>query len=143
MMATAKTRTTPTAPAEPTRLSVDKAWFEDLFRTNQISARQLAKKMEVDPSALSLILSGQRRLKNDEAAAMALHLNVSLADVLSHAGVNMAGVARPTISVPTPSGRVVKLEIPPGLTPKDWELAAAYVGQLVAAKVSSDKGSKG
>lgn len=114
---------------------VDKAWFEDQLRNNEISARQLAKKMDLDPSALSLIFSGGRRLKNDEAAALALNLNVSLADVLSHAGVNMAGVARPTISVPTPSGKVVKLDIPPGLTPKEWDLAAAYVGQLVAAAI--------
>lgn len=112
---------------------VDKAWFEDQLRNNQISARQLAKKMELDPSALSLIFSGQRRMKNEEAAALALHLNVPLADVLSHAGVNLAGVARPTISVPVPSGRVIKLELPPGVTPKDWELASAYMAQFIAA----------
>lgn len=126
-------------PPTPSASPVDKAWFEDQLRHNQISARQLAKKMDLDPSALSLIFSGGRRLKNDEAAALALHLNVSLADVLSHAGVNMAGVARPTISVPTPSGKVVKLEIPPGLTPKEWDLAAAYIGQLVAASASDGK----
>lgn len=111
---------------------MDKAWFEDQLRNNQISARQLAKKMEIDPSALSLIFSGGRRLKNDEAAALALHLNVSLADVLSHAGVNMAGVARPTISVPVPSGRVVRIELPPGLTPKEWDLVSTYLGQFVS-----------
>ncbi len=126
---------------QPVSTGVDKAWFEDQIRVQQTSARQLAKKMGIDPSALSLVLSGGRRLKNDEAAAMALHLNVSLADVLSHAGVDMRGVARPSISVPTPSGKVVKLEIPPGLTPKEWELAAAYVGQLVAAAVDGSKKS--
>lgn len=125
------TKAVPHTP-QPGGPVVDKAWFEDQLRNNQISARQLAKKMEIDPSALSLIFSGGRRLKNDEAAALALHLNVSLADVLSHAGVNMAGVARPTISVPVPSGRVVRVELPPGLTPKEWDLVSTYLGQFVS-----------
>lgn len=125
------TKAVPHTP-QPEGPVVDKAWFEDQLRNNQISARQLAKKMEIDPSALSLIFSGGRRLKNDEAAALALHLNVSLADVLSHAGVNMAGVARPTISVPVPSGRVVRVELPPGLTPKEWDLVSTYLGQFVS-----------
>lgn len=124
---------TPTqgGPGQPGGV-VDKAWFTDQMQRQQISARQLAKKMEIDPSALSLVFSGARRLKNEEAAAMALHLGVSLADVLSHAGVNMAGVARPTISVPVPSGRVVRVELPPGLTPKEWDLVSTYLGQFVS-----------
>lgn len=125
------------APPTSAPTVVDKAWFEEQIRINQTSARQLAKKMEIGPSALSLIFSGQRRMKNEEAAAIALHLNVSLADVLAHAGVNLAGVARPTISVPVPSGRVIKLEIPPGVTPKDWELASAYLAQYIAATMKS------
>lgn len=124
---------TPTAVSPPSASVVDKAWFEDQLRHNQISARQLAKRMGIDPSALSLIFSGARRLKNEEAAALALNLNVPLADVLSHAGVNMAGVARPTISIPVPSGRVVRVEMPPGITPREWELVSAYLDQFVAA----------
>lgn len=112
--------------------SVDKAWFEDQIKANKTSARQLAAKIGIDASAMSLIFSGKRKMSNEEAAAIALNLNVPLQDVLAHAGVDLRGVARPTISIPTPSGKVVRVEIPPGLTPKEWELAANFMSQYLA-----------
>lgn len=49
--------------------------------------RGLARHLEIDASAASRMLSGDRKMKMDEAGAIAAFLNAPVAEVLRHAGV--------------------------------------------------------
>lgn len=66
---------------------VDKKWFRDQLEAKELSQRQLAKKLGIEPSAITLFLAGRRGLKNDEAVAISKILGVRLDDVLAAAGV--------------------------------------------------------
>jgi len=78
------TRRTTTAGAK-----TNYRYFVNAIRDNQISQRQLAGKMGMDPSALNLALRGKRRLQLDEAARLSKLLSLPLDDVLYNAGVEL------------------------------------------------------
>lgn len=67
--------------------TVDKTWFQDRIRDKDLSQRRLAKLMDLDPAAMSLMLSGRRKISSEEANTLAFHLGVSVHDVLTHAGI--------------------------------------------------------
>lgn len=67
--------------------SVNKPYFMDLIRHRQMSLRQLAKKIDILPSQLSLTLSSKRRMQLDEAVQIAEHLGVPLEQVVTNAGI--------------------------------------------------------
>lgn len=69
---------------------IDTNWFTRQLADAQLSQRQLAKKMGVDPSAISLMFRGRREMRMTEAAEIASLIGVPVADVLQHAGLPMA-----------------------------------------------------
>lgn len=72
---------------------LNKVWFTDQFAARQISQRQLAFKIDMDPAAMSLVLSGKRKLQIPEAEQIAAELGVPVVDVLANAGLDVAAGA--------------------------------------------------
>lgn len=68
-------------------MPIDTRWFQDLLADRRISQRGLAKKLGLDPAAVSLMFRGKRRMQMHEAADVAHLLGVSLDEVLAHAGI--------------------------------------------------------
>lgn len=59
----------------------------------RISQRQLAKLMGVDPASIHRLFTGKRPMRMDEATNLSRLLGVPVADVLSHAGLDVAASA--------------------------------------------------
>lgn len=70
-------------------------WFEDRLRDNQISQRELARRLSMDAAGLNRRLKGKARLQLEEAARIAKLLHVTVDDVLVNAGVPLAEHIRP------------------------------------------------
>lgn len=70
-----------------TDAQVDKKWFMGRLQERGQSVRGLARHMDLDPSAVSRMLSGKRRMQMEEAAAIARFLRAPVSEVLSHAGL--------------------------------------------------------
>lgn len=68
---------------------INKRWFDGQLAAREISQRKLAKMMDMDPSALSLMLSGKRKMTAAEASDVARLLGVSVEEVLRHAGIGV------------------------------------------------------
>lgn len=68
----------------------DIAWFQGKMLDLQLTQRAIARMFEpqMDPSALSRILHGGRKMQVHEAAVIARAFGVSLADVVEHAGID-------------------------------------------------------
>lgn len=64
-------------------------WFVRRLDDRKLSQRGLAKLMGLDPSAVSLMFRGKRKMTIQEAAQMAVLLDVSTDDVLQNAGVEL------------------------------------------------------
>lgn len=64
-------------------------WFRQLLATRKLSQRGLAKLMELDPAAVSLMLRGQRRMTNAEAHQISTILGVPITEVLRQAGIEV------------------------------------------------------
>lgn len=67
--------------------NINSQWFIDRLNERQLSQRSLARLMGLDPSAVSLMMRGKRKITLEEAAQMAVLLNVNTNDVLAQAGV--------------------------------------------------------
>lgn len=68
---------------------IDGRWFTSAMADRQISQRQMAKLMGVDPASIHRLLTGKRPMRMDEAAQIAHLLSLPVADVLEHAGVKL------------------------------------------------------
>lgn len=66
--------------------NVDKQWFMERWAEKELSLRDVARKMDIDPSALSRTLSGERQMKPQEIVNIATILNVTSEEVLAHVG---------------------------------------------------------
>lgn len=62
-------------------------WFRTMLSQRKMSQRSLAKAMDLDPAAISLMLRGKRKLQLTEAKQIAAILSVQLNDVLLAAGI--------------------------------------------------------
>jgi len=71
------------------RFNFDRSFFARQLLAQQMSQRQLAKRIELDASAVSLIFKGERELRLEEAQAIARVLKLKAYDVLRRAGVNI------------------------------------------------------
>lgn len=67
---------------------INQRWFADRLLDKQLSQRQFAKKLGLDPSAVTLLFQGKRAMKMTEAAQIAALLGVPVSEVLENAGVN-------------------------------------------------------
>ena len=65
-------------------------WFEHLLKDAQLSQRELARRLNLDPGGLNRRLKGRARLKLEEAAEIARLFNVPVDDVLTNAGVDIS-----------------------------------------------------
>lgn len=70
---------------------IDTVWFADRLAYRRLSQRGLAKLMGLDPSALSLMLRGKRKITIEEAAQLSVLLDVSTTEVLERAGIKPHG----------------------------------------------------
>lgn len=68
---------------------INKSWFRDKLAEKQISQRQLAKRIGIDPAAVSYMLSGRRKMTMDDANNIAREICVSVVDVMKHAGLSV------------------------------------------------------
>ena len=65
-------------------------WFTGKLEEQQLSKRQLAKLMGLDPAAVSLMLRGLRKMSANEAGEIASLLGVTVEEVLRHAGAHLS-----------------------------------------------------
>lgn len=68
---------------------INKAWFKEQLGRHKISQRSLAKRIGVDPAAVSYMLSGNRKMSMDEAKAIADALLVPVTEVMRQAGIEV------------------------------------------------------
>jgi len=64
-------------------------WFRHLLTAKKLSQRKLAKLLNLDPAAISLMLRGQRRMTNEEAHQISICLGVPITEVLRQAGIEV------------------------------------------------------
>lgn len=67
---------------------INQRWFTTKLEDKQLSQRQFAKKLGLDPSAVTLLFQGKRAMKMSEAAQIASLLGVPVSEVLQNAGVD-------------------------------------------------------
>lgn len=68
-------------------MSIDTKWFSQQLAERGLSQRELARKLGLDQSAISLTFRGKRQMKFAEAADIARLLGLPVSDVLKNAGV--------------------------------------------------------
>ena len=73
---------------------VNTKWFRERLAEREMSVRRLAKHLELDPSAVSLMLRGRRTMTADEANRISGLLTIPVTEVLAQAGVQIEEDAR-------------------------------------------------
>ncbi|MGF9691742.1 helix-turn-helix transcriptional regulator [Rhizobium sp. 0TCS1.26] len=71
--------------------SIDSAWFHQKLADRGASLRDLARFMRLDPSAVSRMLNGERKMSADEQDQIAVFLRVALDDVAQKRRGGIAG----------------------------------------------------
>jgi hypothetical protein len=64
-------------------------WFRDRLADKKLSQRRLAKMLEIDPAAVSLMFRGMRRITPHEAHQISVILGVPLNEVMRNAGIEV------------------------------------------------------
>ena len=75
---------------------VDRAWFDLQLSARNLSLRAMARRMGLDPSALSRALNGQRQLKLAEIEQLADLLDQPVAEILRHVRSSKRDAGAPT-----------------------------------------------
>lgn len=73
---------------------MDTLWFRDKLKDKKLSQRGLAKLMELDPAAVSLMLRGQRKMTPHEAHQISVILGVPILEVMRRAGIDVTDDVR-------------------------------------------------
>ncbi|QND53443.1 helix-turn-helix domain-containing protein [Phyllobacterium sp. 628] len=129
--------------------TIDKPWFIQQLHTNKQSVRGLARHLDVDASAVSRMLSGQRKMKMDEANAIAHFLRAPVSEVLKHAGVSIDIDGMPTrillASIINDKGHLDRLKEPKPLPQSVIDRAQAAIigagnGKIIAAQIRAVQG---
>ena len=68
---------------------MDTNWFRSALKDKQISQRGLAKLIDLDPAAISLMFRSKRRMTPHEAHQIATILGVPLLEVMRRAGIEV------------------------------------------------------
>jgi transcriptional regulator with XRE-family HTH domain len=74
---------------------IDSAWFHEQLARKGASLRDLARFMELDPSAVSRMLNGERKMSAEEQDDIAAFLGAALVDVVAHRRGDVSGFAEP------------------------------------------------
>lgn len=126
------------------KFSVDKDWFHNRLKEQDRTLRGLARYLDVQPSTASRMLSGERRMKREEAVAIAHFLVAPVEEVIRH-----AGLARDLDGTPTgillaamidENGTVHRLKEPKQLPQSVIDKAQSAVmnyasGEIIAAQI--------
>jgi hypothetical protein len=70
-------------------LTINKAWFKEQLSRIGMSQRQLAKRIHLDPAAISYLFAGKRGMSMDEAKAIAGELLLPVTEVMRQAGIDV------------------------------------------------------
>lgn len=130
---------------------IDRDWFFSKLSEKNRSVRGLARHLGLDPSAMSRMLSGNRRMKMEEADKIASFLGEPVGEILAHAGVsldpqrhNEAIMLAATIDG---NGRIQMMSDPQPLPAEVMSRAQAAAGrqrtEIIAAQVRANKGCLG
>lgn len=129
------------------KFGVDEKWFKDRLLDQRKSTRGLARHLNIDPSSASRMLTGQRRMRMEEADAIARFLNVPVSEVLKHAGVNLEPIVHSRIvlaAIINARGEIERIREPKPLPQSVIDRAHAAIGsgnaRVVAAHIRADKG---
>ncbi|MDX8537087.1 helix-turn-helix transcriptional regulator [Mesorhizobium abyssinicae] len=131
------------------RPAIDKQWFIDKLAETGKSVRGLARHLGVDASAVSRMLSGNRKMKMTEAGDIASFLGVPVSEVLVHSGVSVSLEPRPSEMLLAATiderGIVDELPEPKPLPPAVIERARATITihgdePIVGAQIRALKG---
>ena len=130
---------------------IDRQWFVNRLEGRQKSVRGLARHLAVDASAVSRMLSGKRKMKMNEANAIADFLSAPVEEVLKHAGVALDEGGRPTkiilAATINEDGEIERLREPRPMPPLVIERARSAVlrlgedDQIIAAQIRASKGA--
>jgi plasmid maintenance system antidote protein VapI len=82
-------KSTPKTPTKDNGQILNREWFLEKLKDKNKSLRGLARHFSIDPSAASRIFSHGRKMQIDEADKMAEFLEISVQEVLHHAGVTI------------------------------------------------------
>lgn len=74
-------------------------WFQQQLALKRLSQRLLARYLGLDPSAITLMFKGKRRMQLDEAARIAEFIGAPIEDVLSNAGLVLEGIRSKRINI--------------------------------------------
>ena len=74
--------------------TVNTKWFRERLSEQHMSGRTLAKHLNLDASAVSLMLRGRRTMKAEEANQISSLLRIPVTEVLSQAGIPVEEDAR-------------------------------------------------
>lgn len=128
--------------------TIDKDWFFQQLEEKNKSVRGLARHLEIDASAVSRMLNGQRRMKMEEANRIAVFLGAPIKEVLAHAGVAIDLDGQPTrillAATIDEEGYLHRLNDPRPLPQSVIERAQAAIGKrnskVIAAQIRAEKG---
>lgn len=124
---------------------INSKWFRDKFAEKRTSYREFARQHDMDPSVVSRMLTGQRRMQRDEAAAIAHFIGAPVSEVLKHAGVTVDGELTPVLLIATINerGQVERLAEPRPLPPSVIERAQSAIDavpRVLAAQIRALSG---
>lgn len=99
-----------------TTKTVDRDWFRDRLKDIEMSQRKLAKHLDLDPAAVTLMLRGERRMTTAEAQQIASLFAVPVTEILRRAGVDVRDDVRrvPLSGYLTPEASIEQVELEDG-----------------------------
>jgi len=68
---------------------MDTTWFRDKLKDKKLSQRGLAKLIELDPAAVSLMFRGMRKMTPHEAHQISMILGVPILEIMRRAGIDV------------------------------------------------------
>jgi transcriptional regulator with XRE-family HTH domain len=81
-------------------LEINDQFFRNALHAANKSQREMARHMELDPSAITLMFQGRRAMQLHEAQQIAQFLGIAIEDVLRNAGLELSGKAGPATPQP-------------------------------------------
>lgn len=124
--------------------AIDGDWFKAKLDERGTSLSSLARHMDLDKSAVSRMFAGKRKMRMDEANAIASFLAVPVKEVLKHAGVAIDLDGHPTrillAATINSKGQIERLDEARPLPQSVIDRAHAAItvhgnGQIVAAQI--------
>jgi hypothetical protein len=122
---------------------IDSQWFRDQLADRKLTQRAAAKLLNLDPSSLSLLLDGHRRMRIDQAGEFARVFKLPISEIVRRAGVETTGGMHGRLNVVgyiEGTGRAVIREDAPGAVVQfQWDLPEKAMGlQFRTAQSAAD-----